>query len=163
MNSRWFNCNESYDERIKIMAEIIQPNSTVLDIGCGKEALRKYIPNTVKYYGCDLVKRSDDTIVCDFNRGIYPPIKRYDYVFCSGVLEYINDLEHFLNTIKNYGECLIVSYAPKTTDIDDRIRSGWVNHYTYNELVDLFNQLGYWVITETTWKNQNIFYLTNII
>lgn len=159
---RWINCKESYDTRIKLMASFIKEGTSVLDIGCGQEALKRYIPSNVIYTGCDLIQRSEHTIVCDFNKLEYPPFKNYDYIFCSGVLEYINDLQYFLFNIQKYGTEFIFSYAPNFTDVESRLKHDWVNHYTLTDLHDLLDELNYKVIKHTGWGNQLILHLTKI-
>jgi hypothetical protein len=41
----------------------------VLDLGCRRMALRRFLPNGCGYQGCDLVAREADTVACDFNAG----------------------------------------------------------------------------------------------
>lgn len=160
MNNRWINCKESYDERIKLMAQFLKEGRSVLDIGCGQQALKKYIPSNIFYYGCDIVKRDEHTIVCNFNNLEYPPFRYYDYIFCSGVLEYIEDLEYFLYNIQGYGTEFIFSYAPNYTDVESRLKSGWVNHYTLLDFQNLLEKLNYKVLAHTGWGNQIILHLT---
>lgn len=158
MLNRWITCKESYNERIQLMSRYITSESSVLDIGCGQETLKKYLPKNCKYTGCDLIQRSSDTLVINVNTWfILPDI--YKYIFCSGVLEYINNLPRFLTTIRFWGNEFIFSYACKQSSIEERQKSDWVNHYTYNELITIFKQYGFLIIDINQWKNQDIFYL----
>lgn len=70
---RWVNLTESWDPRIARMAGAIKPNSRVLDLGCGIQKLREYLPAGCSYTPCDVTQRTPDTIVCDFNQGELPP------------------------------------------------------------------------------------------
>ena len=133
---RWSNMKESWDDRIQFMAGFIKPNSSVLDMGCGTLALKQYLPTGCRYQGCDVVLRKETTIVCDFNKKEFPPAKLYDYVFCSGVLEYVNDLPAFLKEMRKYSDSLIMSYVAAKSKSKKRIRKreglDWVNHYSYD-------------------------------
>jgi hypothetical protein len=112
------------------------------------------------YQPCDLVKSSDDVLLCDFNAGAYPTTERdYDYVVCSGVLEYIRAPRAFLARIARPGRRLILSYA--VTRPDDsrwrRLSEGWVNGYTQSELERLFDALGFQWRHTGAWGRQAIY------
>ena len=59
---------------------------------------KELLPNGCKYIPIDYVKRSDDSIVCDFNSIDFPDIKA-DVALVSGVLHYIEDPVRFLNWV----------------------------------------------------------------
>jgi len=162
VNQRWVNFNEAYDERNKLIAQFILEDTTILDLGCGNSSLKMYLPKGCKYQGCDIVKREESTIVCDFNLNEYPPIKQYDYVVCSGLIEYINDVPSFLNKLPLYAEQFIFSYAQKISSIEGRIEQDWVNHYTTAEFAELLVTLNYRIKFIETWKNQKIWHLDNL-
>ena len=133
-----------WDERNIIIAGMIPEKKTVLDIGSGAQTLRKYLKAGCVYQPCDMVQFSDNILLCDFNRGIYPIVQeKYDYVVCSGVLEYIKHPEDFLSRISCYGDQIILTYAIKLTEesFTARLRDGWINHFSQNELENLFVSL----------------------
>ena len=137
----------SWDERNEIIAGFIPAGSSVLDVGCGAQTLKQYLKPSCKYQPCDVVKSSPDVIFCDFNAGIYPEIKEhFDYVVCSGVLEYIRKPEEFLRRIPPMGHYVIVSYNPLLPGGSKLARLGngwgWVNHFTKAELQKLFDEIG---------------------
>jgi len=94
--------------RSKIIAEIFFKNIRVLDIGGGLGNIRKFL-NGCKYTSIDLQKWNKNTIVADMNKES-PDIGKYDVIICQGVLEYIDDINDFLDKINKYGDTLILTY-----------------------------------------------------
>lgn len=135
-----------WDDRNIQIANFIQDNRSVLDLGAGAQTLRSHLKRGCRYQPCDLVKSSPDVILCDFNRGIFPDIspQSFDYVVCSGVLEYIWDPEGFIARIRNYGSRLIVTYRVHQPgdSIARRLATGWVNHMTGDQINKLFTMFG---------------------
>jgi hypothetical protein len=130
-----------WDERNRIIATFIPEASSVIDLGAGAQTLKRYLKSGCEYQPCDIVKSSPDTIVCDFNSGIYPSLsRRYDYVVCSGVFEYMRHPSQFLSNIRRYGNRIILSYVPAGQAIGpfERLARGWVNHLTSQQLETLF-------------------------
>ncbi len=126
----------AWKKRIFVMSMLIKDNETsILDLGCGKMWLKEYIPNKTQYYGCDRIKRDANTIVCDFNKKEFPVVK-VDVCFCSGCLEYVDDVDWFFDKISNSSTSFILSYC--TTDVYPSIRKrksmGWVNHLSSSKL-----------------------------
>jgi len=134
-----------WDERNRIIASFIPEGSSVVDLGAGAQTLKRYLKSGCEYQPCDIVKSSPDIIVCDFNSGIYPSLsRRYDYVVCSGVFEYMRHPSHFLSNIRQYGKRIILSYVPAGPAIGpfERLARGWVNHLTSQQLEALFSTNG---------------------
>jgi hypothetical protein len=149
-----------WDTRNQIIGKLIPAGATVLDLGAGAQTLKKYLQPGCEYQPCDLVKSSDDILLCDFNAGVYPKVtKQYDYVVASGVLEYIRSPREFLEKILTLGDVLILSYEvlqPRETSLQ-RLARGWVNHMTQEQLQTLFTQLGFqWELVEV-WQKQVIY------
>jgi hypothetical protein len=144
---RWSGLKESWDDRIVLMAERIRPGSSIIDLGAGQQALRKYLPADSRYQACDLVARDRDTIVCDFNKGQLPPLRKYDYVFCSGLLEYIVDLTEFISRLTAYSDRFLVSYAVKINSqtIEQRRKLDWVNDHTLAEIMGILQDAGLFI------------------
>ena len=95
-------------------------------------------------------------IVCDFNSGIYPSLsRRYDYVVCSGVFEYIRRPSEFLSSIRQYGKRVILSYNPAGQGVAtfERLANGWVNHLTSQQLEALFATNG--LDWKLIWRQDN--------
>lgn len=107
----------SWEARSKKIAAMIPPSSVVVDVGGGDEHLLKYLKTPVSYFPIDKFRRTDRTIVADFNEGEYPQtpwIERWDpvcrFVVCAGILEYIHKPEEFLHAMHKYGDRMILSY-----------------------------------------------------
>jgi hypothetical protein len=145
----------SWDARNQVIAGFIPAGTSVLDIGCGAQTLKRYLKPGCHYQPCDVVQSSPDVIFCDFNAGIYPDIKeRFDWVVCSGVLEYIRKPEVFLRRIPGYGRSLILSYNPLPPGGSKLKRLGngwgWVNHFKKQALETLFDEMGLkWTLTHS--------------
>jgi SAM-dependent methyltransferase len=141
--ARWLDPNEFmdiWDKRAKRAAEFIPRGSTVLDLGCGKMAIQGFLPRGCRYIGCDLTARSEDTVVCDFNRGEFPKNDATvaTVITMLGLLEYIIDIPRFF---ANLGELrprrVIASYHP--TDLyKKKWRDEWLSHLSERELLESF-------------------------
>jgi hypothetical protein len=133
--------DNSWDVRVSTMSKLVSSTSrSVVDLGCGRSKLESYLGVGVSYLGVDYKKRNDKTCVCDFNEHQFVS-GRYDTVFISGVLEYIDDVDWFANQVKRSANNeIIISYC--TTDLNPslskRLRNGWKNHLSAKLLVDLF-------------------------
>jgi hypothetical protein len=142
-----FSGRPSWDERNVVIAEMIPPGSSVLDVGCGAQTLRQHLRADCTYQPSDIIKSTPDVIVCDLNAGIYPRTKElFDYVVCSGVLEYVRKPKEFLHKIPRLGRTVILSYNP-LPDGGSKLERlgngwGWVNHFKRHELEDLFRKVG---------------------
>lgn len=134
-----------WDNRNKKIGRFIPPGSSVLDMGCGAQTLKAYLPTDSVYQPCDLVKSSPDTLQCDFNAGQYPQSDmKYSHIVCSGVLEYIRDHEQFLKVCATLGDTVIISYNVyrKGDSKLDRMANHWINHFSQSELEKLFIKSG---------------------
>ena len=143
-----------WEERVSIMSSYIDSkNSSILDIGCWDEKLKKYIPTEMVYYGCDYIKRQDDTIVCDLNNREFPNIE-FDCAFISGNLEYIVDVDWYFDNISRAKRQIILSYSALEYNpyVSRRKNETWVNHLTINEIVKAMNIRGFELIVSTIWE-----------
>jgi hypothetical protein len=135
----------SWDERNKLIAGFIPENVSVVDLGSGARTLKLHLKPGCEYQPCDVVQSAPEVLLCDFNSAIYPNLTRhYDYVVCSGILEYMRDPADFLSRIQTYGETILLSYNPlfpAETKVS-RLGKGWVNHFTLPQLETLFGTAG---------------------
>jgi len=153
----------SWDERNVILAKQIPAGTRVLDLGAGAQTLRKLLPHCT-YVPCDLVQSTPDCIVCDFNKGVYPPPnQKYDIVVGSGVMEYLREPLDFLRKIRTYAPVTLLSYQPLTESFDKmaRLKWGFVNHLTLVELQNLLTEAGFRFEQIGAWQEQLIFRLTH--
>ena len=160
--SRWEKSESfrtNWKHRNAAIAARVAAKSSVLDLGCGEMFLREFLPADCRYQPVDLVSRSPETIVCDFNNKELPPPARYDYVVCSGLLEYIHDVDWFVNNIVRYGRHFVVTYCSREQYPDRwfRLRNGWVNGFSADEVVALFVRAGVKLRFHTEVELQHLF------
>ncbi|MBW7969476.1 methyltransferase domain-containing protein [Bradyrhizobium sp. BR 10289] len=136
----------AWDARAELAAQFIPAGARVLDLGCGKMSLRRFLPPGASYRGCDLVAREADTIVCDFNAGEFPTdaATDADIITLLGVLEYIPDSDAFFAHLRAAGRDVVLSYcATDLTGSVDRPALGWLTHFSFLGLAKLFDRHGF--------------------
>lgn len=153
-----FENNNSWNIRSEIMCNMaLQGNAkvkSIMDLGCGASTIKQFIDSDIKYFGVDYKKRTDDTIVCDFNLYQFPS-EKVDIVFVGGCLEYIDDVDWFIEKIANATNCAVLSYCSyeASPDILWRRSKGWVNHFTITEIIDKFQKKGFLLKDYTYMQN----------
>ncbi len=105
---RWEKEIDKYDLphlRLRQIATIIKEinPSTYTDLGCAQATLRTLTPG-INYKGCDFAKPEGDYDYeyyrCDFNTESFPSeIDNEPLIVCSGLLEYIEDIDKFLQQV----------------------------------------------------------------
>ena len=156
------NFDAAWDERTKLIAGMIVPNSAVLEFGSGREQLEAFLPEGCSYQPADIVARSPRTMAANLNEGFPALTRRYDVIVFSGVLEYIHDLEPLLREVRRHADGCILSYAT-TDDLDcvaTRMRNGWVHHYSLSQLLPMIERAGFRVTETKHWNAQVILRLT---
>ena len=152
--------DEGWKERISSMAEFIDPNVKVMDLGCGKSWLKNYLPENCEYIPVDYIKRSAECIVADFNKKQFPQIKA-DVLFVSGCLEYIKDYSWFISKLCSHGNRIIISYC--TTDEfpnwSKRKSLLWENHLSSSILINYFEKKGFIPVASKITKENNRIYV----
>ena len=136
----------AHDERAQFAAQFIPAGARVLELGCGRRVLKRYLPNGCQYQGSDLTARDDETIVCDLNAGEFPTKEagEADVIIMLGVLETVVDVESFFTHLRFCKRDVVLSYcATDLTGSCDRSALGWVNHFSYFELARLFDRFGF--------------------
>lgn len=92
------------ENKFKKVAELISPNSTILDIGCNDGKLKNYLLNC-KYFGvdineekiCQLIKEKIIAKRVDLNKDNLPFKKmKFDYVLLLDILEHVLDPKKLL-------------------------------------------------------------------
>jgi Methyltransferase domain len=134
------------DERAAFAAQFIPVGARVLELGCGRMALKRFLPNGRSYQGCDLVARDDNTVVCDFNAGEFPSeaAAQSDIIVMLGLLETIVDVESFFTHLRFSKRDMVLSYcATNLTGKCDRAALGWVNSFSFFDLARLFDRYGF--------------------
>jgi len=150
--------DEAWKRRIAIMASLIEQKQSVLDLGCGMQWLKGFLPADTQYYPVDYISRSDNTIICDFNHHQFPNI-HVDVAFISGVLEYVEDYRWFINSISKCCQIALVSYCAidDFPVIQERRSLFWVNDLAKSDVVSLFKVNSMELVSVTEHKRNTIF------
>ena len=136
-----------YEGRVRHMRALLEPGTkSVLDFGAGMMFLKKLLPPEVKYYPVDMKKRFGETIVCDLNKKQFPDVHA-DMGFCSGILEYLEDIDWFAGKLYEHTDGVVLSYSilEAFPDISYRRSRGWVSDLTTEELIACFVRNGFFV------------------
>ncbi len=136
----------SWRERVEAMAIFIDAGEVVVDLGCGQQHLRNLIPPDCEYIPVDYTSRTTDTLVCDFNCYKFPAVF-VDVAFVSGVLEYVLDVDWFIERCTNQSETkVVISYCcwdGSAVSLRARNQNHWVNRLTEDEVIGKFEAHGY--------------------
>lgn len=159
------NLHQNWDERTKLIGEMIPTHGTVLEFGAGKMILKKYLSQRGQtYVASDIVKRYPETVVLDLNSYDPKRIPKHDIAVFSGVLEYVTNLHKLIFILSDLNQTIIASYTTleQNPDIHSRRQSGWYNDLTEKMFTKMFTEAGY-LLTETKqWKNQTLFSFTKL-
>lgn len=137
-------------QRVKAMVDLIDFNyNSIMDLGCGLQTLKQYISKQIKYFPINQYNQIDGTIIKDFNKGEFLD-ENVDVCFCSGIFEYIYNLEDFIYKISYHCKYLVGSYCFK----ENRAREYklTVNNYSKNELFKIIEKYGFRLIKSAEHK-----------
>ncbi len=150
------------DELTRLLATVITPNSSVLDVSAGAKTLARHLPAGCEYLPIDVAPSRADTLFADLGAGRLANLPHaYDYVISNGVMEYVRPVGYFLNQVARWGRTVILAYPTTdlTPDFASRQRSGWANHLSGRELTRQFRRQGLRVTSRTRWRELDIFVL----
>jgi hypothetical protein len=155
-HQRWANpenLEASWEPRSRFAAQLIGRNSTVLDLGCGRMLIEKYLRSGCTYLPADVARRDARTLHCDINRGELPPeADDVDVVLMLGVIEYVFDLPAlFARLARGRGRVMVTYCDPETSRLssfEQRAALGWVNALSRTELKSLFAAAGLRLLAE---------------
>lgn len=149
------NFSDWWEERSFIMSKYIMPEcKSLLDLGCGKMHIRRFINDQIKYYGCDYKKRDEETIVCDLAKGEFPSI-HVDTIFMAGVLEYLSNYHEVLKKCSSHCTQFLLGYS--TLEALPRGADVHVNHLGRQELIDEMLQNGFELVNTDRFRINEIF------
>lgn len=134
-----------WDDRTRLLAELIPEESSVIEFGAGRLAMKKYLPRGCKYTPSDLVDRGEGTIVLDLNARQYPCVGRYDVAVFGGVIEYVFDVERLVAFTARTAETVVFSYVclGYFSKPHERVLRGWVNNFAADDLLRIFQAAGF--------------------
>jgi hypothetical protein len=109
--------------RAAVAARLIEPYSSVLDVGCGLMLIRDHLPEGCEYAGFDRYPALPEVQPIDLDAKEFPP-GHFDYVLLLGVLSWIKEREFTLRAARTASPLLIATRADDTFDaiISD---AGW--------------------------------------
>lgn len=116
----------SWDDRLRMIADMIPIGAKVLDLGAGAQTLRRMLPPRCIYTAADRVARTPQTLPFDMDAGVYPK-GRWDVVVMAGVLEYAPHPVATLKAVAHLAPRLLLSYAHGGS-LRYRTANGWRNH-----------------------------------
>ena len=125
-----------WSERNLWIREFIPNDCSIIDWGCGDKDVLRYI-SPPKYLGIDQNPLAD--IQANFNESIPVIDKKYDTGLVLGVLEYLDDPNQFLRTIKPTADQFIILCF-----VNRRRKPEWTNAFTSDEVKQMLS---------TFWKN----------
>lgn len=160
--NRWKNSNELFEDwnqRTAILGSYVSPGAKVIEFGSGNMSLKAELPENCTYTPSDIVKRTEETIVCDLNQPISFDLSIYDTAIFSGVFEYVYDVDAVFKQLEKHVDHLILSYACSDICTHNRLVNGWLSDFTQKQLLDIFVKYNYEVITKQEWRQQTIFNL----
>lgn len=148
-----------WDERTRLIADLIPDGSSVVEFGAARLVLPRYLGQTCTYQPVDLVKRSDDTLVFDLNGPLPALPRRYDYAVFSGVLEYVEDIDRVMRWLPGVANQIIFSYAVTDflSDPVTRRRNGWINSFSDADVRKLIKKSGLSCLSTQRWREQLVY------
>lgn len=132
--------------RVKEIADWIPTEvKSVADYGAGKLSLKEFLNPAVLYYPIDYIKRSEETIVCDFDKDNFPDIKT-DVSVCTATLVFIERVEELLEHICSHTfRTIILSYVTweAFSNTAGRRVSGYINDFTEDNIRQMLLKHGF--------------------
>lgn len=160
--SRWSreqSLQPSWDARTQLLASWIRSGESVLELGAGRQVLRKQIPVGCTYQPSDMVDRGNGTIVCDLNIRPLPDFASFDVAVLSGVLEYLRAPLEVLGLLSVRCRTFVISYATLEAFPDriDRRSNGWISDLSASEIVEWFEKGGFVLSSHHTWNGHALY------
>jgi hypothetical protein len=124
-------------ERLEVMANMLEGNESILDVGCGPGWFADYLDKKVKYVGFDtsaiareMVETRGHIAVSDIDE---VGTKRFDAAILGEILEHTEDLNKFLENVcsKLKAKSLLIISVPQhkkvqdPTHVHDYTEEGW--------------------------------------
>lgn len=158
---RWSKDNvfhENWNERTQLLSDFILPNASIIEFGAGSQVLKHMVANHKKYVPSDIVKRNEETLVCDLNQPLMLDLSSFDTVVFSGVLEYVFDINSVFQYLQqNQISQVVLSYCTTDLNASNRKLHGWLSDYSETDLLEIFKANQYTIVAIEQWKNQKLF------
>jgi len=121
-----------YAHKFRLIAGLVEPGSSVLDIGCGDGRLLEYLRETrsirargveLSRVACDLARRKGlDVDQADVTADGWSLEEPVDYIIMSEVLEHLPSPERLLLRLKGACRRRLLVDVPNTGALNDRLR-----------------------------------------
>ena len=161
--SRWKNNEQlftDWNERTAILGDLIFSNGHIIEFGAGNMFLKGYLKEYKSYTPSDIVKRFDETIVCDLNKPLSIDLSIFDVVVFSGVLEYVYDIDSIFKQLKKSNvKQIVMSYCCADIVQLSRDKNGWLSDYKKEDLEVIFRKYNYKIEHYNEWRSQSIYNL----
>ena len=118
-------------DRTKFIATLIDPDSSVIDFGCGSMAIKE-IAKIKNYLGIDL---QDADINIDLNAE-FPKVEHYNLGLVIGVLEYLDKPEDFLKKVKEVTDKMIICCL-----ITSKPKKSWKTHLKKEQITSILDNM----------------------
>lgn len=150
----------------RLIASLVEPNATALDIGCGDGGLLAYLRNVrsirplgmdISGLSCELARQKGIEVIHADASDESIPIPSVDYIILSEILEHLPNPEVLLARVRGKFAKRLLIDIPNTGALNDRLRlllgrfpKQWVFHpsehvrfWTVADFCFLCKQLGY--------------------
>lgn len=153
---------DAWNERTVLLGDAIPAGAKVIEFGAANYFLKNYLGTKVTYVGADIISRHEDMLVCDLNvKPLQINLEPYDTVVLSGVLEYIYDIENFIQTCSDHHITnLLFSYACANHCKQNRLHNGWLSDFTKEQIETYLEKSSYLIKDVKLWNDQHIFITT---
>lgn len=159
---RWKQNDElhlNWNERTGILADYLDPKSRIIEFGAGNMYLKDYLKPEY-YTPTDIVKRFEETMVCDLNKKIEINLSNYESAVFSGVLEYVHNIENVFKQLNDFNvKQVVLSYCCSDVNTSSRELNGWFSDLDRKEIESIFKKYNYNVINYKEWNEQSIYNL----
>ena len=102
------------DERAKFITKVFKNYlvNSILDVGCGNNDIKKYLPNTVKYIGIDNTGNPDFKIDLEKDKLKTFSDEEFYTVICTEVLEHLDNLHEIFDDLCRVSKRFIIISVP---------------------------------------------------
>jgi len=151
--------DHEWKTRTEIISKLVPDGSKVLDMGGGKEHLKKYLRSPKLYKSVDIIKCTRGTVVADLNKE-YPVFKTsFDIVIAQGLIEYLESPALFFENAHTYASTLIVTYL-EVSSIEAE-EKGRVTTIRLGEFRKMLNRSGWKILRKISYTPTHHIYLCN--
>lgn len=164
--------------RAKKISKFIEPNSTILDIGCGNGAVIDYLSknkNPKKIIGIDISKEAVEYVKkngheayeIDISTDVFANFikdKEFDYIIITEVLEHIQNPEILITTIKKHFTKSVFVSIPNSGFFIHRIRILFGKFPVIAIVQHIKEHIRFWTMKDFIfWSNYHGYEVDNIM